>query len=297
MNARTEISLSVGVVTRHRPDALRGCLRSLRLQTVQPSEILVSDDSWDVESIQSNREACEMHGAVYVAGPRRGLYANRNQVWRSYRGSHLLQCDDDHVHLPDYLGVVMAAIRAEPESVHVFSEYLDDVGRLGSPIEYGIAGTACNARAVGSASIAEGTSVFPRGVTSRFRYYEGGFGPFYLLLGEVLKSAGVQMLVNAYAGTIHRATTYFDSSRHAADHGRSEWTNAMAVRWLLLGMRRRQQINTSAFRIRMLRDMAAGLVVGVRHAGGRLRISIPDLVQVYRTRRDLINYVVEMSCR
>ena len=39
------IKLSVALVTRNRPDWLRRCLGSWRTQSVQPYEIVISDDS------------------------------------------------------------------------------------------------------------------------------------------------------------------------------------------------------------------------------------------------------------
>ena len=66
-----EVSVSILIpycLARYEVDNLRGCLASLRAQTVQPKEILVGDDSHpdDVPLVQS---VCEEFGAKYIPLP------------------------------------------------------------------------------------------------------------------------------------------------------------------------------------------------------------------------------------
>ncbi len=104
--------ISVALVTRNRVDWLKGSLRSWRAQTAQPHEIVVSDDSDDLIQPAVEKLARQF-GARWVAGPRRGLYANRNFAASQCVGSHIMSADDDHEHPTDFLERCLAAVRAD----------------------------------------------------------------------------------------------------------------------------------------------------------------------------------------
>lgn len=85
--------VSVIVCTRNRPSELELCLASLEMSSVPVSQVIVSDDSDDVES----RDVVERFGdlATWTAGPRRGLGPNRNHALTLVTGTHVLFLDDD----------------------------------------------------------------------------------------------------------------------------------------------------------------------------------------------------------
>ena len=66
------VQLSVALVTCNRPDSLERGLDSLRSQSVQPFEVIVSDDSASNQAERVRKLAAE-YGGIYCAGPRRGL--------------------------------------------------------------------------------------------------------------------------------------------------------------------------------------------------------------------------------
>src|SRR5829696_6359592 len=88
-------TVSIALVTRNRPDSLERTLQSLRAQSTQPHEVVVSDDSDERHAVETRR-VVEAHEATYLTGPRRGLYANRNAVASACSGTHVRTMDDDH---------------------------------------------------------------------------------------------------------------------------------------------------------------------------------------------------------
>lgn len=84
------MKFSVVIPTCHRPDLLARCLRGL---SVADAEIIVSDDSRD----DASRALVERDfpQVRWVAGPRRGPAANRNNGARAATGEWLAFVDDD----------------------------------------------------------------------------------------------------------------------------------------------------------------------------------------------------------
>ena len=117
----TAINISIALVTRNRPDSLRRCLSSWRAQTLQPFEIVVSDDSEDAIRLEIQGIAQEFL-ARYIPGPRRGLYANRNHVAGHCLGTHVFSADDDHEHPSDFLEKCMEAVKQHPDSIWCLGE-------------------------------------------------------------------------------------------------------------------------------------------------------------------------------
>ena len=71
---------AVCVTTMNRVDRLTACLDQLARCDPPPSLVVVSDDSPD-PSVRANEAAVAAHpGVVYLAGPRRGVCANRNNA-------------------------------------------------------------------------------------------------------------------------------------------------------------------------------------------------------------------------
>lgn len=186
----TEIKLSVALVTRNRPESLTRCLESWRSQTVSPFEIVISDDSDEAYQCEIQQLAKQYH-CVYISGPKRGLYANRNHSSLACRGTHILSADDDHVHPSDYVEQVLKVIKNDPNRVWIFSErnFDEPEAPLLCPAELGMRGGGCPPENPGNcAAIADGSSVYPRQIFDAGLRYDDTypFGCLWYLWGHFL---------------------------------------------------------------------------------------------------------------
>jgi glycosyltransferase involved in cell wall biosynthesis len=119
---KEEITLSVALVTRNRPESLERCLKSLRNQKIQPFEVVVSDDS-DSTCQGLTKEVAKKWGCRYIEGPKRGLYANRNHVALACQGTHIRTMDDDHEFPQGHIEICLNAIQSDPSSIWIIGEY------------------------------------------------------------------------------------------------------------------------------------------------------------------------------
>lgn len=193
----SEIRLSVALVTRNRPQWLRESLVSWRSQSMQPFEIVVSDDS-DKEFTSEVARVAQGFNCRYVRGPCRGLYANRNNAALACRGSHIMSADDDHTHPEGFVRDVTKAIEADPEAIWTLGERSSD--NPNSPVS--IPGEMRSDGVVGppddpdrSAAIACGSTAYPRRVFEMGHRYDEtyGFGALWYLWGHQLLSAGFRI--------------------------------------------------------------------------------------------------------
>jgi glycosyltransferase involved in cell wall biosynthesis len=96
-----EVSFSVCICTRNRPDDLRRCLQALASSTLIADQVIVSDDGDDHAKVDW---LCRQFAFVqYQRGPRRGLGANRNACLAAVTSSHVIFFDDDVVTPSDFL--------------------------------------------------------------------------------------------------------------------------------------------------------------------------------------------------
>jgi len=191
-----EIQLSVALVTCNRPVSLERALVSLRAQSVQPFEVIVSDDS-AAELVEPARVVAKKYGCIYCAGPRRGLYANRNFAARQCRGSHIRTMDDDHVLPREHFSQCLEAVKSDLYAIWTTGE----MGFLNGK-SVGIAETAAQLGPAGVGEgivqhddnwgIADGSTIYPREVYDRgYRMVEDfGFGSSYLEFGAFLYGLG-----------------------------------------------------------------------------------------------------------
>ena len=124
--------ISVALVTRNRPDSLLRTLKSLRSQSEQPFEVLVSDDS-DDEQGREVAELAQRFSCRYLRGPRRGLYANRNFVAAACMGTHVRTMDDDHEFPERHFEQCQRAVERDPNSVWIIGEFLPGQETPGRP--------------------------------------------------------------------------------------------------------------------------------------------------------------------
>ena len=201
-----ETRLSVALVTRNRPASLERTLKSLRSQDVQPWEIIVSDDS-NADRAAEVRRIATTHDCRYIAGPRRGLYANRNFVALACQGTHIRTMDDDHEFPPDHLSECMGAIVRDPEAVWIIGEYLPTEAHKGAPP---LCPGQLHPRGFSVAprnpddcwAIADGATIYPREIfDSGVRFPEAfPFGAAYLEFGSRLHFLGyrIRQLTSTY---------------------------------------------------------------------------------------------------
>jgi glycosyltransferase involved in cell wall biosynthesis len=192
----SKIELSVAVVTRNRPDSLNRALESLRTQSCQPFEIVVSDDSTlaNQAAVQKVAELWQCH---YITGPHRGLYANRNHSALACSGTHIRTMDDDH-QLPDgHLETCLTVVASDPHAIWTTGERgfvdgkyfgtLDKASQL-HPAGVGEAVTDLD----NNWSIADGSTIYPSEVFRRGHrmvdWYS--YGPSYLEFGAYLYKHG-----------------------------------------------------------------------------------------------------------
>src|SRR5580704_7020256 len=116
-----DIQLSIALVTWNRPDSLERALASLRAQSVQPFEVIVSDDS-QMEYTEATRAIAAKFGCSYNSGPHRGLYANRNVAAQQCRGTHIRTMDDDHILPPDHLAKCLQAASTDANAIWTTGE-------------------------------------------------------------------------------------------------------------------------------------------------------------------------------
>jgi len=207
----SDIRISVALVTRNRPDSLARCLESLRAQSIQPFEVVISDDS-DGTLASQTRSLAETYRCRYVTGHRRGLYANRNHAALACSGTHVRTMDDDHTFPDGHFEKCAESVRSDPRSVWT-------TGEVGY-IEGQYYGTALTAFQLGPAgvgypvsdpqnnwAIADGSTIYPaeifhRGLKMEERF---GYGSGYLEFGAFLYAHGYRSRCILGAAVTHHA--------------------------------------------------------------------------------------------
>jgi glycosyltransferase involved in cell wall biosynthesis len=194
-----ETRLSVALVTRNRPSSLERTLRSLRNQAVQPSEVIISDDS-DSDRAAEVRGIANAYQCQYISGPHRGLYANRNHVALACGGTHIRSMDDDHEFPPGHIEECMAAIDRDRNAIWIIGEFLPGQQRENSVPECpgqlhprGFSVAPPNPDACWA--ISDGASIYPREIFDRgLRFAEEfRFGAAYLEFGSRLQFLGYRI--------------------------------------------------------------------------------------------------------
>lgn len=193
------VRLSVAIVTRNRPDSLERTLQSLRMQSVQPFEVVISDDSDEVHAT-SIRELASKYDCHYTRGPQRGLYANRNHAALTCQGSHIRTVDDDHTFNPGHFARCLEELAADPASVWYVSEYLPAGEKQG---EAPLCPPQLHPRGFSTPppdpqncwSIADGSTIYPRAIfESGIHFGEAfKFGASYLEFGSLLYHLGYRV--------------------------------------------------------------------------------------------------------
>jgi glycosyltransferase involved in cell wall biosynthesis len=207
-----EPRISVALVTRNRTDSLLRTLRSLIQQDVQPSEVIVSDDS-DEGVAEEVKAIVERHGFRYIRGPRRGLYANRNHAASACTGTHIRTMDDDHEFPARHFHFCAEALQMDPAAVWIIGEFLPDEmpGAPRCPGQLHSRGFSTGPTDPDDCwGISDGASLYPINVFQRgIQYAEYfKFGAAYLEFGSRLRFMGYRIRFLPSTYVIH----HYDSN-------------------------------------------------------------------------------------
>ena len=168
-------SISVCVCTRNRPEELRQALTSLQRSSSAIGATVVSDDSTD------DRTNAMLHrdypDVTYLAGPRRGLGANRNNALRAVSTSHVMFLDDDAMLGDRFIDTVLTclATMTDAEADRTIVTGIENRnGTVVFPHEQSFLGFQNRAYATGSTlkTIVINSAVFPMGLFSRVLFDE-----------------------------------------------------------------------------------------------------------------------------
>jgi GT2 family glycosyltransferase len=128
---------AICITTRNRNHALKRCLEALAKLTIEPSVVVVSDDSTDRHIQQENRLLTQQYpNTVYLEGPKTGVCANRNNALRlALEGNpDLVSFVDDDICLDQYfLENAIEAYRNIPEKDKkstIFTGVIEEEGKI-----------------------------------------------------------------------------------------------------------------------------------------------------------------------
>ncbi len=199
LDNKDKIRMSIALVTRNRPESLERCLKSLRSQSIQPFEVVISDDS-DPDLAGQTESVASRWDCLYIKGPRRGLYANRNYSALACKGTHIRTMDDDHEFPNQHIENCLLAIQSDPQSVWIIGEYLHGktIGKSphfcpGQLHPRGFSYLPENTQ--NCWAIADGASIYPQEIFERgLRFVEAWkFGSAYLEWGSRLYYLGYRI--------------------------------------------------------------------------------------------------------
>jgi len=118
-----DFSVGSVIVTRNRPAMLRQTLASIKESSYPINEIIVSDDSSNGDTAAMLAE--EFPDAIRVAGPQRGISANRNKGVSVASTEYILLSDDDIVIDPQFVDLAVQEVRNSNASL-VFAAICDN---------------------------------------------------------------------------------------------------------------------------------------------------------------------------
>ncbi|MDJ0734434.1 MAG: glycosyltransferase family 2 protein [Nostocaceae cyanobacterium] len=224
------IRVSVALVTRNRPESLNRCLKSLRSQSIQPFEVVISDDS-DEEFAIRTKELAERWNCQYIKGPQRGLYANRNHVALACNGTHIRTMDDDHEFPADHFKVLQAVVESDSDSIWIIGEYWEKPtpsSKFYLPGEIQPRGfSKLPSNLDDCFAISDGAAIYPKQVFANQRLLEVfKFGSLYLEFGARLKSLGYRIRYCPDTYIIHH---YIPGSRSFNDEKMQKMSNFLAA--------------------------------------------------------------------
>ena len=220
------------------------------------------------------------HDCRYLAGPHRGLYANRNAAALCCHGTHVRTMDDDHEFPAEHMSACVRAVRAHPDVIWIIGECLpgDGAGEQAwvCPPQLhprGFSVTPPNGSRIWA--ISDGAAIYRREIFTRgLRFYEGfPFGASYLEWGSRLHWLGYEIRHLNDTYVIH----HFDAATRSIKDVRGESAAA-----LFAGLCH-SFIYQPTLRNRLLTTMQFA-VTGVRVGAPGVRAGV-DAVRAFRAQR------------
>jgi glycosyltransferase involved in cell wall biosynthesis len=175
----------------------------VRSQSTQPYEVIVSDDS-NLNASSEVQKIVNKWECRYLSGPRRGLYANRNNAAFACKGTHIRTMDDDHEFPEKHFDTVEASVKSDPTGIWILGERggRPSETSIGLPGELQPRGFTRPARDYDDCfAISDGATIYPREVFDNHHYLEVfKFGHLYSEFGARLKSMGyrIRLCPNTY---------------------------------------------------------------------------------------------------
>lgn len=208
-----QIQLSVALITRNHPELLNRCLESIRSQSVQPFQIVVSDDS-SLELAPKTEAVAKQFNCLYITGPNRGLQANLNNAVLACTGTHIRIVNDDHIFPENHFQILQKSLDSDPDSVWTVGEYYENpkpTSTLHLPGEIQPRGFHIPITNFDdSFAISGGASIYPRKVFENHRFLEAFGYVCDLEFGPRLKALGYRIRYCPETYVIHLAHGTFD---------------------------------------------------------------------------------------
>ena len=209
-----QIQLSVALITRNHPELLTRCLESMRSQSVQPFEIVVSDDS-SLELAPKTEAVAKQFDCLYINGPRRGLQANLNNAILTCKGTHIRIVNDDHIFPEKHFEILQKVVYSDPDSIWILGEYYENpvpTSTLYLPGEIQPRGFHIPITNFDdSFAISGGASIYPRKVFENHRFLEAfgyvcdlEFGPRLKALGYRIRYCPETYVIHLSYGTLEQ---------------------------------------------------------------------------------------------
>lgn len=214
---------------------LERALGAIPLDSEQILEILVSDDCMD----DRTRRVVERFGAaVWIAGPKRGVAANRNNVALRAAGSHVWFLDDDAIPSRACLERFLACLRqVDALDRTIISGVVDEFGTRVEPHEQSFLGFQSKEYGPGEPlqTVVLGNAIFPRSLFRELRFDEAlraVYEEVDLTTRAVAKGYEIRRCDDAvaqhqpargddrYGREIHVARIYATAKRYAFTDGR-----------------------------------------------------------------------------
>lgn len=108
--------ISIGIITKDRPEYLRDALKSLEEQTLAPAEIIIFDDGSAKSLEPILNDFPNLPITLIESESSRGRPFARNTVVENLRSSHLMWLDDDDALLPQAIESHASVLRELPET-------------------------------------------------------------------------------------------------------------------------------------------------------------------------------------
>ena len=122
------MKISVAMTSYNAVKFIAAQLDTLRAQTLQPDEVIISDDcSTDgtYEFVQKYIDDYNLSGwRVYQNAKNLGAYGNTKKVLMQSTGKYIFPCDQDDEWLPDKIETMIAVMEAHPEIEVLASNYI-----------------------------------------------------------------------------------------------------------------------------------------------------------------------------